>query len=93
MHNLDLFELLLNLDRFQIKHLQAFLYLLHPRLHLCVILLMLPHRHLVYFQVFLPLPLHDAHVLLDMRNHHIHGHKLDGLLLLGSHCVLLEARN
>jgi hypothetical protein len=28
-----------------------------------------------------------------MRNHHIHCHKLDWRLLLGSHCVLLEARH
>ena len=93
MHYLDLFELLLDLNGLHIKHLQAFLYLLHPRLHLCVILLMLPHRALVHFEVFLPLPLHDAHVLPDMRDHHVHGHELDWLRLLGSHCVLLEARH
>ena len=92
MQNLDLFELLLNIQRLHIKYLQAFLYLLHPRLHLCVILLMLPHLHIVHFKVFLPLPLHDAHILPDMRNHHIHCHKLDWRLL-GSHCVLFEARN
>jgi hypothetical protein len=28
-----------------------------------------------------------------VRDHHVHGHELNWLRLLGSHCVRLEARN
>jgi hypothetical protein len=93
MHDLDLFELLLDINGLHVKLLQAFLYLLHPRLHLCVILIMLPYRPFVDLEFFLPLPLHDAHVLPQVRDRHFHGHKLNWLRLLSSHCVLLEARH